>query len=311
MKKKYFIKPLTIIIFFLFLSVIPSNTSISETIETKTSDSNISNIQYQLISAQKEIAELYDKNYIYKNKIKTLEKNYKKLKTQENFLKQAIIFKEKNIKKLSDELMSSSDKASKDLLSLKNLLNQKEEEVNDLKQQSNFEYQELFLKQQDLKIALNTANKKIKKLKKYNSTLSNQIKAINTTNSSQVNKLNNIIYKANIQINTLKNKKCYNLEEKIITHLKQNNVKSYISYYSIARALHENKKYKKAITNYNKCIQLNPKFKPAHLYLGIAYAENNDKQNTFKILNNYLKITKDKNEKNIINNYLSFLEKKF
>ncbi len=359
MRKKYTIKPYAIMMFLSFL--ILSTTGLNaQSVEPKATFSNnkASSIQYQLISAQKEISELYDKNFTYIKKIKELEKKCKKLKEQENSLQETIISKEKEIKKLSNELASSNNKSSTELLSLitqkeieinkltkqSNLMQQKllvkekkieklsselassnnksstellslitkkEMEINKLIKQSNSMQQKLLMKELELKNALTSANKKIKTLKDDNSMLSSQIQTINIANSSKIKKLNNTIYKANTKIYSLKNKKCSNPDEKIIAHLTQNNVKPDISYYSLARAYHDNKNYKKAIFNYNKTLQVNPGFQPAHLYLGIAYAETNNKQNTLKILNNYLKITKDKKEREIINNYLSSLKAKY
>ncbi len=362
MSKKHSIKSFTIILY-LFLSVVSTNICNSQTVDSNSND-NLQNVKYQLISAQKEISELYDKNFIYKSKIKELEDNYKKLKMQESILEQKLISKESEIeklsseassfgdgkcskdllylrnllsqreeeinklrqqsnnrqqeltlkenefKRLSSEFISSGDQSSKDLLYLRNLLSQKEEEIIKLRQQSNSKQQELFLKEEELEKSLIWASKKINKLKEDNAMLSTQIQKINTISSSQINKLNSLIYKANNQITSLKNKKCSNFEEKIIKYLTQNNAESYISYYSIARAYHDRKNYKIAIKHYSKCLKINPYFKPANLYLGIAYAENNDKKNTFKVLNNYLKTIKDKKEREIISNYISLLKSK-
>lgn len=96
---------------------------------------------------------------------------------------------------------------------------------------------------------------------------------------------------------------------KVADYMKSSNSDPAILYYNMGKAYQDSKNYAKAITNYKQALAVNSNFGKAYCDLGLVYAEMGDVANAKTNLKIYLSYTSNQQEKTVIQNFITKLEK--
>ena len=155
----------------------------------------------------------------------------------------------------------------------------------------------------DITLQSGNTEDKIKKLESLKISLKKTLTDKDKKNAMLSQKLANV---TTLFVNNDINKSIIN---KTISYLNENKDVSAIYHYNLARAYQDMKDYKNAIDNYNITLQINPDFKKAYYQLGLAYVDMKDYQSAAKMLKKYIQYPTSRHEYEIIQRFISNLEK--
>lgn len=265
----------------------------------------ISDMKYQLISAQNEIEKLQETNFLLKNSIEEKEKEISALfqssKTNETQIISTINTKNTEISEL-------------------NSLNENYKIQNESYKRQNESYKKQI---DDLTLKLSNLNNELNKNKENYLTYSEKnIQLINDNMQlhekylnlqSKVDQLNNEIEKEKTleirlqqQQTVLKNQEIY---LRAIDYLKNDKNNAVIYYSNLAKAYLADKDYGHAIESYNQALVINPEYTKAYREMGIINAEAGNYAESIANLNAYLKYTNNIQEKELIKGFIARIEK--
>ncbi|OGI21252.1 MAG: hypothetical protein A2287_04830 [Candidatus Melainabacteria bacterium RIFOXYA12_FULL_32_12] len=276
----------------------------------------ISDMKYQLLSAQNEIEKLQETNYQLKNSLDQKEQQIKELSQPNKYeVITTLNTKDNEIDKLKT-LIATYEQKIQSLSQINNnkvaILSTKDDEINELKTLTMNHKQKI----NDLSLQLVNLTNELNKTKdnflaysQKNTQLINDNMTLHESYLDLQSKITNLKSQIEQEKTLEANLKAQNIHLKAIEYLKKDKNNAALFYFNLAKAYQDSKDYQQSIENYNMTLTINPNFKEAYRELGIAYAEAGKYNDSIKTLNTYLKYSNSLQEEQLVKSFISRIEK--